>query len=150
MGSSPVEAWTIQASFLHVIAKITAHLRDFCFTWRVYSVLYNVLLIVYLICIYLIGPNSIHHWILCRQLDRDNLGVIKRYQFKELLEARFKMKVTDDELTSVLRPLLEDTNHSLIPYARFLELFSSPRCSMFFFSFNCCWKANWMSDCFKS
>lgn len=43
------------------------------------------------------------------------------------------MKVTDDELTSVLRPLLEDTNHSLIPYARFLELFSSPRCSMFFF-----------------
>ena len=91
------------------------------------------LLIVYLICIYLIGPNSIHHRILCRQLDRDNLGVIKRYQFKELLEARFKMKVTDDELTSVLRPLLEDTNHSLIPYARFLELFSSPRCSMFFF-----------------
>lgn len=62
-----------------------------------------------------------------KQLDRDNLGVIKRYQFKELLEARFKMKVTDDELTSVLRPLLEDTNHSLIPYARFLELFSSPR-----------------------
>ena len=62
-----------------------------------------------------------------RQLDRDNLGVIKRYQFKELLEARFKVRVTDEELTSVLRPLLEDTNLSLIPYARFLELFSSPR-----------------------
>lgn len=62
-----------------------------------------------------------------KQLDRDNLGLIKRYQFKELLETRFKMKVTNDELSSVLRPLLEDTNHGLIPYAQFLELFISPR-----------------------
>ena len=63
----------------------------------------------------------------CRQLDRDNLGVVKRYQFKDLLEARFKVKVSDEELASVVRPLMEDTNLSLIPYARFLELFSSPR-----------------------
>ncbi|KAJ7337902.1 hypothetical protein OS493_008061 [Desmophyllum pertusum] len=62
-----------------------------------------------------------------KQLDRDNLGVIKRYQFKDLLETRFKVKVSDEELTSVLRPLLEDSNHGLIPYARFLELFSSSR-----------------------
>lgn len=65
----------------------------------------------------------------CRQLDRDNLGVIKRYQFKDLLEARFKVKVSDEELESVLRLLLEESNHSLIPYARFLELFSSSRYS---------------------
>lgn len=62
-----------------------------------------------------------------KQLDRDNLGVIKRYQFKDLLEARFKVKVSDEELASVVRPLMEDNNLSLIPYARFLELFSSPR-----------------------
>ena len=37
------------------------------------------------------------------------------------------MKVSDEELASVVRPLMEDTNLSLIPYARFLELFSSPR-----------------------
>lgn len=37
------------------------------------------------------------------------------------------MKVSDEELASVVRPLLEDSNLSLIPYARFLELFSSPR-----------------------
>lgn len=62
-----------------------------------------------------------------KQLDRDNLGVIKRYQFKDLLEVRFKMKVSDEELALVVRPLMEDTHLSLIPYARFLELFSSPR-----------------------
>ena len=66
----------------------------------------------------------------CRQLDRDNLGVIKRYQFKDLLETRFKVKVSDEELTSISRPLLEDSNQSLIPYARFLELFSSSRYSI--------------------
>ena len=61
----------------------------------------------------------------CRQLDRDNLGVIKRYQFKDLLETRFNMKFRDDELNSVVPPLVEGSMQSLIPYGRFLELFTS-------------------------
>lgn len=61
----------------------------------------------------------------CRQLDRDNLGVIKRYQFKDLLETRFNMKIKDDELNSVVQPLVEGSMQSLIPYGRFLELFTS-------------------------
>ena len=60
-----------------------------------------------------------------RQLDRDNLGVIKRYQFKDLLETRFNMKIRDDELNSVVQPLVESSMQSLIPYGRFLELFTS-------------------------
>ncbi|KAM7438381.1 hypothetical protein ABFA07_012094 [Porites harrisoni] len=60
-----------------------------------------------------------------KQLDRDNLGVIKRYQFKDLLETRFNMKIKDDELNSVVQPLVEGSMQSLIPYGRFLELFTS-------------------------
>ena len=112
------------------MAKIKALLRGFLLCLACVFVLWNVLLILHLIYIDLTGPNSAHRYIPYRQLDRDNLGLIKRYQFKELLETRFKMKVTNDELSSVLRPLLEDTNHGLIPYAQFLELFISPRCSM--------------------
>lgn len=62
-----------------------------------------------------------------KQLDRDNLGVIKRYQFKELLEARFNMKISDDELKSLVQPLNVGSMHGLVPYGRFLELFSSSR-----------------------
>ena len=61
----------------------------------------------------------------CRQLDRDNLGVIKRYQFKDLLGTRFNMKIKDDELNSVVQALLEGSMQCLIPYGRFLELFTS-------------------------
>lgn len=62
-----------------------------------------------------------------RQLDRDNLGVVKRYQFKDLLETRFNIKLTDEELNSIARPLLANYTDALIPYAEFLELFSSSR-----------------------
>ena len=71
----------------------------------------------------------------CRQLDRENLGVIKRYQFKELLEVRFNIKISDEELKSVLRPLLEDSAHGLVPYAQFLELFTASR-FIFFIHYN--------------
>ncbi|XP_068744261.1 EF-hand calcium-binding domain-containing protein 6-like isoform X1 [Montipora capricornis] len=60
-----------------------------------------------------------------KQLDRDNLGVVKRYQFKDLLETRFNIKITDEEIKLLVRPLLADSTHALVPYAQFLELFSS-------------------------
>ena len=84
----------------------------------------------------IIGRHDAHFLLVshCRTLDRDNLGVIKRYQFKELLEARFNIKVSDEELNSVVRPLLEDSAHGLIPYAQFLELFSCSRYSTCAFS----------------
>lgn len=62
-----------------------------------------------------------------KQLDRDNLGVVKRYQFKDLLETRFYIKLTDEELSSIARPLRANYTDALIPYAEFLELFSSSR-----------------------
>ena len=53
--------------------------------------------------------------------------MIKRYQFKDLLEARFDIKISDEELKSSLRPLLESSAHGLVPYAQFLDLFTASR-----------------------
>ena len=53
--------------------------------------------------------------------------MVKRYQFKDLLETRFYIKLTDEELSSIARPLRANYTDALIPYAEFLELFSSSR-----------------------
>ena len=64
---------------------------------------------------------------LYRHLDRDNLGVVKRYQFKEKLESRLNIKLNTEQVSSILQSIGADPDKGLVPYPAFLELFSSSR-----------------------
>jgi hypothetical protein len=65
--------------------------------------------------------------LLSRQLDRENLGLIKRYQFQEMLDARFGVKLTKGQISEMVRKIGAETNDGLVSYGRFLEEFSSHR-----------------------
>ena len=62
-----------------------------------------------------------------RNLDRDNLGVVKRYQLKELLESRLGVGLTEIQLSTLLHNMGVAQDNGLVPYPAFLELFTASR-----------------------
>ena len=53
--------------------------------------------------------------------------MVKRYQFKEMLESRLNIKLNTEQVSSILQNIGADPDKGLVPYPAFLELFSSSR-----------------------
>ncbi|EDO36810.1 predicted protein [Nematostella vectensis] len=62
-----------------------------------------------------------------KSLDRENMGVVKKYQFKELLEARFGIRLNKEQLAAIRLRIGDDPASGLVPYPRFLEEFNHIR-----------------------
>jgi len=62
-----------------------------------------------------------------RQFDRENLGVIKKYQFQELLNARFGIQLTRKQTVELLKKTGAEESDGLVSYGKFLENFTTHR-----------------------